>query len=114
MRTRFRATRVEPATRRFALPPQFLLAAGRGDAIVRPNYILFLWELTQMPGKRPISVFVLGLLALSFCGCDEKMPMWTGLGTPPTKLPGVASPAERMKSLKELAERAPATTDPGQ
>jgi hypothetical protein len=69
-----------------------------------------------MPGKRrgEISVFVLGLLAFSFCGCDEKMPMWTGLGTPPTKLPGVLSPDERIKSLQELAQKAPATIDPGQ
>jgi hypothetical protein len=42
------------------------------------------------------------------------MPMWTGLGTPPTRLPGVASPVERIKSLQELAQKAPATTDPGQ
>ncbi len=69
-----------------------------------------------MPGKRhgDISVFVLGLLALAVSGCDEKMPMWTGLGTPPTKLPGVASPTERIKSLQELARKAPATTDPVQ
>ncbi|HEV3137820.1 MAG TPA: HEAT repeat domain-containing protein [Pirellulales bacterium] len=69
-----------------------------------------------MPGKRrgEISVFVLGVLAFGLCGCDEKMPMWTGLGTPPTRLPGVASPAERIKSLEELAQKAPTTPDPGQ
>ncbi len=69
-----------------------------------------------MPSKRrgEISVFVLSLLALAVCGCDEKMPMWTGLGTPPTKLPGVPSPVERIKSLQELAQKAPTTPDPGQ
>jgi hypothetical protein len=70
----------------------------------------------QMPGNQcgAIRVFVLGLLALGLCGCDEKMPMWTGLGTPPTRLPGVPSPVERMQSLQELAQKAPTTTDPGQ
>jgi hypothetical protein len=69
-----------------------------------------------MPGKQrgEISVFVLGLLALVLGGCDEKMPMWTGLGTPPTKLPGVASPAERRASLQDLAQKAATTPDPGQ
>jgi hypothetical protein len=69
-----------------------------------------------MPGTRrgEISVFVLSLLAIAFCGCDEKMPMWTGLGTPPTKLPGVESPAERQQHLQELAQKAPSTPDPAQ
>ena len=69
-----------------------------------------------MPGKRrgTIWVFVLSLLALGLGGCDEKMPMWTGLGTPPTNVPGVVSPLERKASLKELAQKAPTVADPGQ
>jgi hypothetical protein len=69
-----------------------------------------------MPKHRcgTISVFVLGPLALALSGCDEKMPMWTGLGTPPTHVPGVVSPADRIKELGELAQKAPTTTDPGQ
>jgi len=35
------------------------------------------------------------------------------LGTPPTVLPGVTSPSDRIKSLKELAQKAPTTTDQG-
>ena len=42
------------------------------------------------------------------------MPTWTGLNSPPVTLPGVASPSERIKSLRELTKKAPTTTDPGE
>ncbi len=69
-----------------------------------------------MSGNRcgTISVFIAGLLTLGLCGCDQKMPMWTGLGTPPAQLPGVDSPSDRIKKLRELSKKAPETTDPGQ
>ena len=69
-----------------------------------------------MPGTRrgTFWVFVLSLLPLGLCGCDEKMPMWTGLGTPPTVIPGIVSPVDRQIALQELAKKAPTTTDPGQ
>jgi hypothetical protein len=72
--------------------------------------------MTPMPGKRraKIWVFVLSLPAVGLCGCDEKMPMWTGLGTPPTVVPGVVSPVDRKASLKELAQKAPTVTDSDQ
>ena len=63
---------------------------------------------------RAIVLPLLGLLALGLCGCDEKMPAWTGLNSPPTRLPGVASPSERIHDLKELAEKAPSVSDPAQ
>lgn len=69
-----------------------------------------------MPGKRRATywVFVFSPLALGLCGCDEKMPMWTGLGTPPTVVPGVVSPVDRINGLHELAQKASTVTDPGQ
>jgi hypothetical protein len=69
-----------------------------------------------MPGYQRGTIwgFVFGLWAIGLCGCDEKMPVWTGLGTPPTKLQGVQSPVERIEALHELTKKAPNTPDPGQ
>jgi sugar phosphate isomerase/epimerase len=68
----------------------------------------------QMPKYRCGTVSVLGLLVLGLAGCDEKMPMWTGLGTPPTHIPGIESPDERKTALQDLAKNASTTPDPAQ
>jgi hypothetical protein len=74
------------------------------------------WEEICMIGNRygRASLLVFGLLMAGLCGCDRKLPSLDPFSNPPTRLPGVASPSERIRSYRELAGRAPTTTDPAQ
>ena len=54
---------------------------------------------------------VTGLAFVGLCGCERRMPSWE---TPVSHVPGVESPSERIKAMRALAAKAPATTDPGQ
>lgn len=56
---------------------------------------------------------ILGIGVATLAGCDRKFSAFSPK-TPVSSVPGVASPSERIKALRELADKAPATTDPGQ
>ena len=57
---------------------------------------------------------IFGLLTAGLCGCDQKLPTWYPFASPVVNEHGIATPTQRIKSLRELAKKAPETTDPGQ
>jgi HEAT repeat protein len=62
-----------------------------------------------------ICLLIFGLLTAGLCGCEQKLPSWVPFGNPSvTDNHGITSPSERIKNLRELAKKAPETTDPGQ
>lgn len=59
-------------------------------------------------------MLIFGLLTAGLCGCEQKLPSWYPFATPVVNDHGIVTPTQRIKSLQELAKKAPETTDPGQ
>lgn len=59
-------------------------------------------------------MLIFGLLTAGLCGCEQKLPSWYPFSTQVIDNHGIPTPTERIKSLQELARKAPETTDPGQ
>ncbi len=59
-------------------------------------------------------MLIFGLLTAGVCGCEQKLPSWYPFATPVTNDHGITTPTQRIKNLRELAKKAPETTDPGQ
>ena len=89
------------------------------DAIVPPLYRPFAGSsgemITMIANRRGvICLLIFGLLTAGLCGCDQKLPSWSPFATPVVNNHGITTPTRRIKSLQELAKKAPETTDPGQ
>jgi hypothetical protein len=63
--------------------------------------------------RRVICLPIFGLFTVGLCGCDEKLPALNPFYKPPAVEHGFTTPAQRIRDLKELARKAPETTDPG-
>ena len=61
-----------------------------------------------------ICLLVFGLLTAGLCGCERKLASWYPFATPVNEDHGITTPEQRIKSLKELAKKAPETSDQGQ
>jgi len=59
-------------------------------------------------------VLIFGLLTAGLCGCERKLSSWDPFATPVNEDHGIPTPTQRIKSLHDLAKKAPETTDPGQ
>src|SRR5208283_2827002 len=75
----------------------------------------YLGEANRMIANRRdvICLLIFGPLAAGLFGCDEKLKLYP-FSKPVLEEHGIPTPTARILNLRELAKKAPETTDPGQ